>query len=387
MQLKSTEIQNRLNELDGLIQGEASDVQKTIWENERNGLRDQLQIALTNEQAHEGRIQEATAESENILDDIEIAGVPIAESGLSELAYKILKAKVQAKFVAKVEALSNVLNEQQTESQQEIKAVTERAVQAEIMVSQLQVENKDLEVANYQLGLDNESLGIKVTKGAEMLGEATETIEEQKAIIEDYKKKELQGYSAPQKVVLTTNEQVAQQEAQLRASQIPVTYMKADPNDFTSKIWNIITVIPEESRNIHYFEKGLYRLVDEVEAEQLRADEANKKAAEEAIQAAIPTINPTAIPFVNEDTRQDEATTDKAPNETDQVDATEPRLVDSQSTEDGTDAEKESEVITLSSFGTTPVTKTELGRRLSDFRNELLNELELNYGLVRNEVA
>ena len=355
MLTKSAELQMKWNEIDQKVQkgilddgSRASDMQLNIWEEEKRSLKTQIDTALANEQAHESRLKEATSESNSFLGDIDIGGVPVAESGLSALAYSVLNAKAQAKHVAAIEKISLAMSEMQANHQLEMEQMTKRAEDSEYTAEKLNMLNNDQNVKIYQLETDNAELDNKVRKGSEALAEATETIEKQNKTIEEYKKAELLG--TPQKVLPTTSEQVAQQEAEFKASQIPVTSMEVDPNDFAKKTWIIETVVLAEKRSIHYFEKGLYRVVSSEEAEQLRADEANKKAAEEAIQAAIPTIATPDIPPVNEDTRQDEATTDKAPNETDQVDTAEPGLVNSQSTEDRASVEEESEVIALESL-------------------------------------
>lgn len=278
-------------ERDGkILQGnDASVVESTIRE-----VKAHIADIQNRQQAHEGRIQEATAESSSFLGDIDIAGVPIAESGLSELAFNILNAKVQAKHIAAIGKLSLAMNEQQMQHQQELKTVTDRAIKAETDSNHYQTQNKDLEVANYQLGLEKDELDEKTRKGAELLYEATETIKNQDELIEKYKKAEL--LAPPLTVVLSTSEQVAQQEAQLKASRIKVTSMVVDTEDFAKRTWYVTDALTGETKAINYLEKGNYTVVTELEAEQLRADEANKKAELELQNTIIPVMTPDINP-------------------------------------------------------------------------------------------
>lgn len=316
MQTKSAELQMKLNELEESLKGNAPDVQKTIWENDKRVLAEQLQAALLEES------------QENFAKDIQANGYIM--DGLRSGQYTMAElAHTPEDYILQATAVQLWAIEQEKKYEEGLKLANNLVLIAQNELLLADEKNISLSKENYQICIENGDLLKK-------LKNATDIIEELQVAQGDV--------IIPEVAPLTAEEQDAQWKADNAKTnnRIKVSRIRnADETGIdTRKSIVTIALTGEEVTTETIYLKGRYIEISAVEAEQLRADYANKKAE---IEQSIPTLATPDIPPVTASTGQDEATTDVPFQEKNQVDTAEFGLVDQPQTDNGEGSE-ESEV-------------------------------------------
>jgi hypothetical protein len=189
MRSKSAEIQERINELEQLIQGEASDFQKTSWETELEQKKADLVNVLAEEAQQQERIDAQTEMVESITlayDYNEILGNPLANETIIEnikqfrlqdsAEHFAVIDKLKFEFSAKLEITEEMWKDAvraTTQLQERLDAENEQAKLDAIEIIEL-----SKRVA--QLGLEKQEAETSRDNAARLLTEANEELEKHK---------------------------------------------------------------------------------------------------------------------------------------------------------------------------------------------------------------
>jgi vacuolar-type H+-ATPase subunit I/STV1 len=258
--------------------------------------------------------QEATTERIGyILDNMTVEGLTIAEIITNDDEYKLVRKGVQEAFTLQAQSYEEQLNNLRASSFFNLKFMTDRANQAEQANEQLKTDNKNLETTNYQLTLDNEALDEKVRKGAEQLHEATQQIEQKNQHIQDLQNQIAIGVRGALNVV-DIPQDTSKMAAEIIARKVRITNVRfKDENGIDLRVKLAEVVLTGEIVEYEAIYEKRYIILNAEQAEQYRADEANKKAELELQNAVIP-IAPLAEPNiepVNDVTETEETATEQ----------------------------------------------------------------------------
>jgi hypothetical protein len=299
--MKSAELQQQINELDQLIQNGAALSQLNLWEMERTEKRKELEAILAeeaNQQAHEVKLQEATESIGYILDTMVIEGFTIAELITDDDVYKLVRAGVQNVVVEITEKNLQSENELKSQHQAEIKAITERAENAEYRAEKLNELNNEQGVKIYQIEMENTELGNKVTKGADLLIEANSQIEQQKQHIGNLQTDIAIGVRGSLNVV-NVPQDTSKLAAEIMAKKVRITDVKfQDETGIDRRIKTAVEVLTGKEISYEAIYEKRYIILNLEESAQYRAEIEQKKVEEEALNAVIPTIETNLEPVL-----------------------------------------------------------------------------------------
>lgn len=351
MQSKSAEIQGKIDHLDQLIQQGAADAQLNLWEMQRDDLKKELAAALAeeaNQQAHQGRVNDATTEITTYFDTLYVGGQTMRELCSDEEAYQILRLSVSQAFIDQATKNSEVLSQVQTDSQAAIKQAIERA-------NDFDNQNSTLVQENHRLNLELTDITSRFEAVNLLLSEAPSS--EETEIL----KQKVIDLEAQLALKTKADEPKGDAKSQIDAmvqerenKKVKITNLRlADPSGINTKDYLATDVLTGEEISIHSNYIRSYKEVTAEEAEQI-------KAQADAINNSIPYVSTPDINPVNAVTETDEATTelpfqiptsDGGTDQTTDRDTTQDTLVE-QSTE-------ESEVIREADHYRKPVTRFE----------------------------
>ncbi len=304
MQTKSAELQDQINELDQSIQNGASDAQLNLWEMQRDELRLQKQAAL----AEEEQTQVANESAGFIFDTLEVDGLTAPEIITDDAQYNLIRKGVQNLVVTLTSEHFKTVSELQSEHKQETEMLREFISCETLRADQMKDDNKDLEVANYQLELENAELSEKVTKIAALQYESDQQIAQQKQHIEDLQNQIAIGVRGALNVV-NIPQDTSKFVAEINASKPRITSVRfKDENGIDTRTKRAENILTGETFDYEAIYEKRYIILNATEAEQYRADEANKKAEAELQLQIIPTLETPEIQPVNDVTETVEAT-------------------------------------------------------------------------------
>jgi hypothetical protein len=352
MQSKSAALQDEINTLNYLIQNgktedgsQANDAQLTLLEIKRDEKRKELIVAL----AEEAQEQVVTESAGYALDTMEVDGLTAPEIITDDAQYNLIRKGFQIYIMGMNTTHLNLINALKAEHRQEIENIRECMSCETLRADQMQSDNKDLEVKNYQLGLDNDELENKVRKGAELLAEATSQIDQQKKHIEDLRAQQTLGIRQALNIV-TEPQDTTGFKAEIDASKPRITDVKyKDEFGIDRRTKTAVEVLTGKPIEYQEYVEKRYIILNAEQAEQYRADEANKKAEIEAQQAAIPTLAVPELEPVNPVTEVVEAVNEN-PFPIEEEVRTAVAMAEGSSSSDREVATEENEVVTRAEF-------------------------------------
>lgn len=320
MSLKSAELQEQINELDQLIQNgvmedgsRASDNQFNMWEMTRaDKKKEQAEVLIVeaNQQSLQERVEQAK-ETGYILDKIEIDGLPAIAFSHTPENHELLAIAVQKWALEQQDAFNKTISNMEYELTQE-----------RILNNDLTSDVEKLERDNSQLALELKYAELSRDNAAKIIAEKDEEIKR----LQD---KQNNAEAVPV-AALSEEEKEKNLMVEVMGKQIKVVNVEPiNPDAFTNKMFKATNAVTGAYVEDYYIYLSLigenkpkrYEEVKEEVAEQLRTEYANKKAEQDALQAAIPTLEVPDVPPVNDVVLKDEAAEIQPFPESNQVDA------------------------------------------------------------------
>lgn len=305
------DIQNDINQDVYAIENAGSGVDTSAWEAEKERYEkeyEEAKIYWENQKTLEERVEEEVRDNGYIFDTLKTSdGLTMPEIILDDVQYDYVRRTVQHLVVGLNTTHSTLIETLLREHRQEAQVLSELIAEATNETLKLQAENKELEVKNYELGLENDELSEKVRKVAELQHESNQQIAQQKQHIEDLRAQQTLGIRQALNVV-SEPQDTTSFKAEIDASKKRITNVQfKDEHGIDRRTKTAIEVLTGEPIEYQEYVEKRYIILSAEQAEQYRADEANKKAEAEQQQAAIPTLEVPEIQPVNNVTETDEA--------------------------------------------------------------------------------